>query len=122
MNPHKGEVDFDANGQRWRLVYSFNALCALEEKAGKGFPELSASLSDSSKLRLADIRTVLWAGLVDNHPSVTIKQAGDIIGDIGAGKVIELFNKALTLAFPEASADTNPPLPSHPADGTGSGS
>ena len=83
---------------------------------------MSESLADPSKLRLADIRAILWAGLVDNHPIVTIKQAGEIIGDVGAGKILELFNRALVLAFPEAKTDANPPLPSHPADGIGSAS
>lgn len=122
MNPHKGEVEFDAVGQRWRLVYSFNALCALEEQTGRGFAELSKSLADPAKVRLADIRAVLWAGLIDNHPSVTIKQVGDIIGEIKATKAFELFNRALVLAFPEASEDANPPVPGQPTSGTGSAS
>lgn len=120
MNQHKGEVVFDAGGQQWRLVYSFNALCALEEQTGRGFVELAAKLADPAKVRLADIRAVLWAGLIENHAVVTLKQAGEIIGEIGIGKGLELFNRAVTLAFPEAMADANPQLPSRPAAGIGS--
>lgn len=108
-NPTKGEVGFDADGKRWTLVYSVNALCALEDKLGAGAMMVAEQMANSSNLRIATVRTLFWCGLRDHHPELTEADAGDIMTDIGITDAVDLVGKAFAAAFP-ADAGTARPL------------
>ncbi len=96
-NKEKGEVSL---GQKWTLRYSTNALCELEEASGMGAIELANSLADESSLKLKNLRHMLWAGLLENHPGIQAVQAGQIIDELGFGEVGDRIGEAFTLAFP----------------------
>lgn len=119
-NPHKGEVGFDAGGTAYKLSFSANALCELEDQLDKGINEISEALGDAKKLRLKTLRAVFWAGLLDHHEGISIKAAGEIVTMLGVGPAVALIGKAFERAFPEAEAEkADPPKPGSPADGTG---
>lgn len=118
-NPHKGEIAFEADGQRYVLHYSVDALCALEAVAGKGIVALIGELMDPATMSLTLARKVMWAGLHDHHPEIDEKRAGELI--IAAGglmKISKVFNAAFGASFPEAAKDKNPPKAGSPS-GTG---
>jgi hypothetical protein len=77
-NPMKGEVSFEASGETYTLQFSIDALCVLEEKLDMSVGKMAAKLADDP--RLSFLRTVFWGGLQANHPKVTVKEAGDLIG------------------------------------------
>ncbi|MPZ58436.1 MAG: hypothetical protein GEU91_18475 [Rhizobiales bacterium] len=111
INPHKGEVAFTADERRYVLHYSIDAICALEESAGKGFPALVQEMADPDKMSVSLLRKVLWAGLREHHPDLTLKDAGELI--LGAGGMVGLFphiERAIAAAFPAAteSGDARP--------------
>jgi hypothetical protein len=55
------DVRFEAAGKPYRLCFSANALCALEEATGAGVDALGATLQDEKGKRLSLVRSVLWA-------------------------------------------------------------
>lgn len=120
-NPHKGEVAFEAGGRTYKLRYSANALCELEDAVDKPLSEIAEILSDPKKMRIKMVRAVLWAGLTDNHLDVTIKDAGLIVGELTMPKALGLIGDAFALAYPVADVEARPPVPDSPAkpDGTG---
>jgi hypothetical protein len=99
MSKAKGEVSIEADGTRYTLVYSVNAICELEDRLGEGVAAL-ANLGANGK-RFKTIRTVFLCGLLDHHPDLTEKDAGRIIDAVGIDKVDAAVGEAFGLAFPQ---------------------
>src|SRR5262245_54422767 len=82
-NKAKGEVGFEADGKAYTLVFTFNAMCALESQLdGETFAGVAAAMV-SGRLKAMHIRAMIWAGLQRDHKGVTVNQAGDLVDDIG---------------------------------------
>lgn len=145
QNPHKGEVSFEVGGKRRRLVYTNNALCALEDHLGRGILDIYAELAclvpktdtkgkilpetqaeaaaRARRIRLGFCRAVLWAGCLEDDKEMTIEQAGDLITEIGGiTSTISLIMGGVAAAQPKAaeSQDTRPPKEVSRRRGTGS--
>lgn len=105
-NPLKGEVSFEVGELTYRLVFNINTLCTLEDHLDASVAEIAQKLS--GEVRLGFLRSVIWAGLQEHHPGLTLKQAGDIIGGIGAGNVGPQITKALASAFGTEAAEGDP--------------
>ena len=60
-------------GKAYRLRYSVNALCAMEERAG-------GSLDGLMERQFSATRLLLWGGLMEAQPEITLGDAGEIIG------------------------------------------
>lgn len=111
-NPHKGEVDLEVEGKVYTLRFSIDDICAVEDKLGRGFVAITASLSDPEKLSLSVIRGLLWGGLRSQHPGMTLLMAGDLMQRAGGVmKVLPVLTEALKRSFPDAEAEASPPEP-----------
>jgi hypothetical protein len=99
MAKAKGEVSVEADGKRYTLVYSVNAICKMEDELGDAVKSIG-SLAVGGK-KFSTVRTVFWCGLLDNHPDLTIQDAGRIIDAIGFDKADAVVGEAFSLAFPE---------------------
>jgi hypothetical protein len=111
-NP-RGLVTFEADGATWRLQYTFNALCELEEASGFGMTEFVKRMSDPAGLRVRDARTMFWAGLVEHHPEIDQRAAGNLIGALGGlPAAMPLIERAFLGAQAETAAQ-------EPASGNG---
>lgn len=121
MNPHKGEVQFSAGGKNYTLRFSIDAICALEGETGRGIVALISELQDPDKMSLRLARQVLWAGLQEHHPELTVKEAGELIPKAGGMlKVMETFGAAFSAAFPQEKDDSpRPQKAGSPRNGTG---
>jgi hypothetical protein len=102
-NPHRGQVDLKAGEATYRLSFSINALCEIEDATGKSVNELAAEMGGAPRLSL--IRVLLWGALRDHHEEVTLKQAGEIAGEAGMAETGEAIGNAFALAFPDAKED-----------------
>ncbi|MBV7408205.1 gene transfer agent family protein [Maritimibacter sp. DP1N21-5] len=101
MDPRSRKT-FEADGKTWTLQFTTNALVELEEAVGKKIDAFLEAESHSLK----DLRTMFWAGLIEHHPEVTQKQAGDIIDAAGGLEAIMgIINGAMTASLPEADAE-----------------
>lgn len=124
-NPHKGEVELKVEDETYVLRFSIDAICALEEAVGKGFPRITLELANPMSVSVSLMRHVLHAALAECHPKVTLKQAGDLIVPAGGiAAVMKRVDAAIKAAFPEAEGggDTASPPEGPTSDRTGSAS
>jgi len=108
-NPVKGEVGFMVDDERYVLVFSINALCALEDALDMSVSDIGARMT--AGMRMSFLRTVFWAGLIDRRPDLTEREAGDILTAVGAAEAGSLIAQAFTAAFPKAEAATGAARP-----------
>jgi len=124
-NPHRGQLGFEVDGNRWVFAFTTNALCAVEEEFDlKDISELETVLAASPSLRT--IRKLFRIGLTDCQPQMTDHEAGEIMQAVGGLEPsLELIMRAVEQAFPEAAKDGNggprkaAPTPKPGARGTG---
>lgn len=109
-NPVKGEVSFEANEKVYKMRFSANALCELEDQVGMGINAIATQLADPNNLRLKTVRAVFWASLLDYHPDITLRQAGDLVTEINMTEALKLITKAFELTFQDAPK-VRPPKP-----------
>lgn len=58
-----------------RLRYTFNALCELQTATGRTLDDALASGS----VGFLEVRGIIWAGLIQEDPTLTLIQAGEAI-------------------------------------------
>ena len=98
-NPTKGEVTFDARGQTYTFKLGTNAQIMIENKTGMSITKFFAGRSDNN-FSASDVRTIFHAGLFRDH-KLTEEDVGDLIDDIGAERVAQIFVEAAAAAFPK---------------------
>jgi hypothetical protein len=116
-NAEKGEASFEFEGKSYTFVLSINALCELEDLLGQRINDTLAKLGNPNASDLRTMRAMLWAGLREHHPDVTLKQAGVMLQKMGLAGITALLNKGIERTFPRADADR--PLEDAPAIGNG---
>lgn len=99
-NPQRGELALQVGEKSYTLRFSANALCALEDALDVSVVEFGDMLTDPKRVRLKTVRAVMWAGLQDHHPAITLKEAGDIIQELTMAKAMAAIGSAFELAFP----------------------
>lgn len=99
-NPETGVVSFEASGETYRLQFTIDAICTLEDLLDKSVADIGVQMARG---RIGTIRAALWAGLREHHPKVTLREAGDLLTDPGlkGGRSVEFIGQALKLAFGE---------------------
>lgn len=97
-NPNRGEVEFTAGDTVYKLAFTINSVCELEQHLGQSLAEIVGGMG-----RLNVIRAVLWAGLLKHH-KMGIEEAGDVMDAAGVPATVEAVNKAVSLAFPPPEA------------------
>lgn len=102
-NPHKGEVSFAVGGKARTVRLSTNAICVLESELGLGVDSISARMVQGY---LSVLRSVLRVALNDG---TTDEEAGDMIDELGPRKTVEILIRTFKLAFPDTTADADPP-------------
>lgn len=68
------EKHVEIAGREYKLCYSVNALCALEERAG-------GSLDGLMDRQFSATRLLLWGALMQHQPNLSLADAGEIISD-----------------------------------------
>lgn len=107
-NPNRGEVALKVGDLEYKLSFSINAICELEDAMDMPVAQIADRLNDTENIRMSLIRTVVWAALRDHHDDVSVKEAGHIASTVGVPAVMEAIGKAFMLAFPEAQGKANP--------------
>jgi hypothetical protein len=99
-----------------RLRFDLSALADVEERLGVE----SIEQFFDQPLNFRTIRTILWAGLVHEDPSLTEKEVGRWVDGDNYQAVYKATIEALTDAFPTGNGPPDPTTP--PAGGsTGAG-
>ncbi|MFA5897932.1 MAG: GTA-gp10 family protein [Hyphomicrobium sp.] len=105
MNPHKGEVALMAGEKTYVLRLSINAIAEIEDLMGEGIEAIIRKTD-----RVGTLRAILWGALREHHSELSLFDAGDIIGEIGAPAAGEKIGEALKLAFPVPEGDARPQI------------
>ena len=118
-NANRGEVEFTAGGKTYTLRYTTNALCELEDALDCGLPEIVERVRDPKSVRLSTVRALVWAGLREHHPDITLLQAGTLVGEYGMMETLQKVGVAFERAFAGREGGGRPPAAA-PQSGTGS--
>lgn len=89
------------------LRYGTNAMVEFEDVTGEDFLVVATKM-ERGNVSFKMLRTLVWAGLLDQNEDVTQREAGNLIDDIGFEKVIEKAGEAIGAAFPSDKGDKNP--------------
>ncbi len=106
MNPHKGEIDFQVGNRSYKIIFTTNAICQMETELGMSMMKIGSKMA-TGDVALNDLRVMLWAGLSEFHPEITIKNAGEIIDYLGFQESGNLISQASQAAFGEAKKNSN---------------
>ena len=92
----KNSVPVELGGKTRHLRFSFNALVALEDELGIPISEIGDVLSGSVKLR--DLRSLIWAGLLHEDKTLSTEDVGEWLDfsilEVVAGKLRDAFEAA----------------------------
>ena len=114
-NPHhQAAVTFKGPQDReYVLRFSIDAICHLEAATGRTFPAIAVDMGRPDKVSMTLLRHLMHAGLLEHHPEMTLKDAGELIvaGAGGLQGSMALVEHAIASAFPsaEASGTLRPP-------------
>lgn len=96
-NRHQGKSTLEINGTAYTLSYSIDALCRMEDEACKGGQTVTTQ-DISERAGRGDVRAVrlmFFAALLDHHPDLTLKRAGELILEAGGIAVIAAALRAV---------------------------
>ena len=106
------------------LRFDFNALCALEDELGLSIAKLGNIVAGSVGLK--DLRAIVWAGLIHEDESLTVKDVGNFLEiEFRLGKIAEIGDKirqAFEIAFPAEKEGKKKEAGSNQGSGTGKNS
>ena len=116
MNPLRGESSFQVQPEKgdpetFRLRFTWNAAAEFEAAAGKTITETLLHL-ETELFSARTLRAMLWAGLREFHPKVTLEDAGRLIDRAGHVAAQRVLGDALKHFF------FDPEKPSDPTSGT----
>lgn len=100
-NPFRGIVPLTAGDEEYKLSFSINAICEIEEHFGLPIAEVGKMMQEGEGFRVNTLRFVLWAGLQDHHDELTLKDAGLIASNAGIDACGAAIGRAFQLAFPK---------------------
>lgn len=78
-NAFKGQVSITHEDQRYTLTLDFNALADFEGETGKDPLAVLEAYEDTGKIAMVDLRALFWAALIQDHPDLSIRDAGRIM-------------------------------------------
>lgn len=112
-NGNRGEVTLQVGENEetktYTLRYSANALCDLEDAINMPVLQITDMMTDPRKISMKLVRAMLWAGLKEKHPNITILQAGDIVQKLSLSRAYSKIEEAFRRAFPEANVEGENP-------------
>jgi len=108
-NSHKGERAITVEGVEYRLRFSVNAICELEDATDAPIETLGSRLG-SGQAGVRDIRMLWWAALRDHHAAIDLQATGVLVDQVGLATAITVIGEVLALAFPaDAGGKKKPP-------------
>lgn len=97
----------------YSLRYTTNALVEMEEEMDMPIQQI-IKLFETGRLGFKAIRVIVWAGLIhqfdngDGTYDLTLREAGDLIDEIGLDAMIEKVGDALAAQFPNETERPSP--------------
>jgi len=105
-NHARGQKDITIDGRTYTLWFTINSLVELEDLLKAPITKLGDDFTKGD-VGFKEMRALFWAGLIEKHPEITLKDAGHLMHAAGLEKVLETAAEAFALAFPEGNAQKN---------------
>jgi hypothetical protein len=121
-NPNKGEIAFDVEGESYKLSFSANTFCELEEALGKDTEAIVEEITSGKNVKLAALRIVFWKALEDHHEGITLDDTKRLLKHVMPVEMGTLLGKALVASMPpveESNGDASVPPKPGGQSGTG---
>lgn len=100
----KGEVAINlADDESYTLVYSVNAIIALEQETGLPITRIGEFLGGEA-FSFGNARTFFWAGLIEHQPDMSQDDAGSIMSQLGIETALVMATDALKASLPQEAA------------------
>jgi hypothetical protein len=108
MSKARKSVSFTANGTNYDLVFTTNALVAFEKVSGVNTGRIAEVFvaAQNGDLAMQQLRNLLWAGLTESLPDITLRDVGPIIDDLTIKNAMKFVGEAIKKSFPSETADT----------------
>jgi len=100
-NIRNKKITVTIGGAVFNLKYDMNAFIEIEEVHGS----IKMAFKDLEDGKLKTIRTVLWAGLLHENESLTLKQVGAMIDFKDVANIIEKIQEAMEDSLPDPDSD-----------------
>ncbi|WP_299933352.1 GTA-gp10 family protein [uncultured Pelagimonas sp.] len=102
-NKVMGQFDLPAGDKTYKIEFTPNGWCELEDVVGCGTMEFLKRLEEAEeKLNFRDVRLLMWAGLIEHHDGITLKDAGRVIKDAGGLEVVfQKLGEAVKASMPQ---------------------
>lgn len=107
-NPIKGEVDFVVGLKTYTFKLGHNARATAEGLLGKPLRLIVAELSDIENLTHETVRGLVFAGLHQHQPELSLFDVGDLMDEVGDEYVGEVLKQAFELSAPKADPSRPP--------------
>lgn len=113
-NHIKGESTFKIQDKEYTLCFDNEALIQLEDILDQGIVGVCLEMQrwgkEPERIRLKWIRAMLWAGLRQHQPKITLEEAGDIMDAGGGVSMMNVIGEAMSKAWGEQpeSKDARP--------------
>ena len=118
-NPVRGEVSLAIGDETKTLLFDINTIITIEDILGISAGEIAKRTGPD--MRLGFLRTLLWAGLLEHHGDVPLKEVGLMIHEAGVGAVAAKVIEAMVKAFPVVEAGKSAAGPRKRAATAGTG-
>ncbi len=107
MNLIKGEVPLKAGDKVYRLKFTTNALCELEDLMDMAFSEIIVRALEGIP-KLKDARCLLFCACIEHHASevTTLEDAGKIIDLATFKETWAAVVKAMAASLPDSDKDS----------------
>jgi hypothetical protein len=90
------------DGKEYTIIFNLNTMADIEDRFGTIEAAMVALENNSFKA----IRTVLWAGLLNSHPSLTEKEVGGLINLSTMGEMLGVLISAFKKDMPDVTDPT----------------
>lgn len=111
-NKHRGEYSFEADGTRWTLCFSADAIVNLEEEFDRPVGKIAALISDPETMRMKEVRRIFIVGMRDRNPDMDDEKARAVFRAMRPVDAVRVVSEAFSRAFDvEEDPAARPPLP-----------
>jgi hypothetical protein len=103
-NPHRGEIEAELAGRRYRLCLTLGALAELEQALGEGDILAIAERFEKGRIRAADAIALIGAGLRGGGHDIADHEVARLAANDGAVAYVAIVAKLLRATFPAPEA------------------
>jgi len=100
MNLLKGEVSLKAGDKEYKLKFTTDALCELEERLDMAISEI-IPLIGRNILRIKQIQVMLYCACMCHHEEVDLSAASAIVNEVGYTEAGIIVVKAMAASLPD---------------------